>query len=371
MTEAQFGLLTSALFWAYGLMSPVAGFLADRFSRSRIIVISMFAWCLSTWLMGYATSFHQLVIFRTLIGVCEAFYLPTALALISDYHPGSTRSLATGIHNSGYVFGIGVSGAAGWLADQHSSHYVFVLIGLAGMAYSIPLYLLLRDKGSTERVASSSAPSAAPVRLGPTLRSLFSHGSYALTLINWALVGVAGWAVFAWVPVFLQEHFHLSQGRAGLYSTVYMNAGAIVGMIISGAWADYWSRSNTRGRMYVAAIGFLFAGPGVFLTATSPSLILAVVGLVSFRLFFAFVDSNMMPILCEIVDPRFRATAYGILNCTGSMAAGVGIYVSGALRDGRIDLSLVYKVVAGVCLLISLIYYLTKPQSASERNFAK
>ena len=79
----------------------------------------------------------------------------------------------------------------------------------------------------------------------------------------------------------------------------------------------------------------------------------------------------MMPILCEIVDPRFRATAYGILNCTGSMAAGVGIYVSGALRDGRIDLSLVYKVVAGVCLLISLIYYLTKPQSASERNFAK
>ena len=41
MTDAQFGLLTSVFLWVYGLLSPLTGFLADRFNRSRLIVLSL------------------------------------------------------------------------------------------------------------------------------------------------------------------------------------------------------------------------------------------------------------------------------------------------------------------------------------------
>src|SRR6266542_1626119 len=57
MTDAQFGLLTSVFLWVYGILSPVAGFLADRFSRSRVIIISLFAWSAFTWLTAHANTF--------------------------------------------------------------------------------------------------------------------------------------------------------------------------------------------------------------------------------------------------------------------------------------------------------------------------
>ena len=78
MTEAQFGLLTSVVLWIYGFLSPFAGFFADRISRSRIIIGSLFVWSLTTWLTSMAVSFEQLLATRVIMGVSEAFYLPAA-----------------------------------------------------------------------------------------------------------------------------------------------------------------------------------------------------------------------------------------------------------------------------------------------------
>ena len=113
MTEALFGLLTSSFAWTYGLLSPFAGFLSDRFSRSRVITVSLFLWSVVTWLTGYSSNFHQLLTMRILMGICEACYLPAALALITDHHRGSTRSLAVGVHMSGIFIGCSLAGIGG------------------------------------------------------------------------------------------------------------------------------------------------------------------------------------------------------------------------------------------------------------------
>src|ERR1022692_570197 len=91
-------MLTSAFLWVYAFLSPFAGFMADRFSRSRVIIISMMVWSAVTLLTSYAKTFPQLLAMRGLMGVSEACYLPAALALIMDYHRGATRSLAVGLH---------------------------------------------------------------------------------------------------------------------------------------------------------------------------------------------------------------------------------------------------------------------------------
>ena len=145
MTEAQFGLLTSVFLWVYGLLSPFAGFLADRYSRSRVVLGSLFVWSAVTWFTGHAQTFEQLLAARALMGISEAAYIPAALALIMDYHRGPTRSLATGVHMSGIMVGAGLGGLGGWLAETHSWSFPFTVFGLVGIAYSVLLALMLRD----------------------------------------------------------------------------------------------------------------------------------------------------------------------------------------------------------------------------------
>ena len=175
---------------------------------------------------------------------------------------------------------------------------------------------------------------------------------------------MTGWTTVAWMPVFLQEHFRLPQGAAGLSATGYMNAAGVLGVLIGGFWSDRWSRTQNRARMFVPAIGFLVASPGILLMANTHVLMLALLGLVIFQLFMAFFSPNLMPILYEILDPRYRATGYGLINMMAMVAAGTGIYISGVGRDLKIDLHLVFDVLAVAFLLCSLMFYLIKPNRA-------
>ena len=343
MTETDFGLLTSVFLWTYGLLSPVAGFMADRFSRSRVIVISLFAWSATTWLTAYASNFSELLVMRVLMGVSEACYLPAALALITDYHRGPTRSLATGVHMTGIMFGSALGGLGGWLAEMRSWGYAFTVLGLSGIAYSAVLLLALRDAPREDNRADAVKQAGAPARFWPAIVSLFSNRGFILILVYWGLLGTVGWAVAGWMPVYVQEHFHLGQGAAGVSATAYVNIAALVGVLIGGAWADRWARRNEVGRIYVTVIGLCAAAPGILLTANSDLLSVAIAGLTLFGVARAFTDANMMPILCMVSDPRYRATGYGFLNALSCVVGGLAIYAGGALRDARVDLSHVFQ----------------------------
>ena len=140
MSDAQFGLLTSVFLWVYALFSPASGFLADRFSRSRIILFSLMVWSAVTWLTAVAQTFDQLLVARALMGLSEACYIPAALAFITDYHRGGTRSLATGLHISGLYAGAALGGLGGYIAEQYQWQRAFAIFGAIGVGYSLALF---------------------------------------------------------------------------------------------------------------------------------------------------------------------------------------------------------------------------------------
>ncbi len=370
MTDTQFGLLTSSFLWVYGVFSPIGGFMSDRFSRSRVIVASLLAWSLLTFLTGFATTFTQLLVMRSLMGLSQACYLPAALALIIEYHRGGTRSLAVGVHMTGIMFGAGLSGLGGWLAEIRSWHYAFTLVGAAGVAYGILLHFLLRD--GPREVGSPSKPGAgagaalakegghAPPRFFPALASLFSHWGFVVALAYWGLLGIFSWAITGWMPTYVQERFHLSQGEAGLSAAGYINAASLIGVIAGGAWADRWSRTNPAARIYVPVIGMCIAAPGILLLAHTHLLAVAVGGLILYGFTRVFADSNMMPILCMVSDPRYRATGYGVLNFLSCICGGLAIYAGGALRDGHVELSRVLVYAAGSMVASSALLLLIR-----------
>ena len=336
MTEAQFGLLTSMFLWVYGALSPFTGFLADRFSRSVVIVGSLFIWSVLTWLTGQAHSYEQLVLIRSLMGISEACYLPAALALIADYHRGPTRSLATGLHMTGITVGSGLGGLGGWFAERHGWSFPFSLFGAVGVGYSLVLVCLLRDAPREPAADSSPAKKDSGIRFADALKSLFGRGSFIMAMMYWGLLGLAGWALAGWLPTYLNEEFHLTQGVAGLSATGYLQAASLVGLLIGGYCADRWSRTDERGRIFVPAIGLCLAAPGILLAANTSVLGLAIAGLIFYGLTRASTDANMMPVLCLVCDSRYRATGYGLLNLCGCFVGGLdGLRRRGPARRPR------------------------------------
>jgi len=364
MTDAQFGLLTSVFLWVYGLLSPFAGFLADRFSRSKVIIVSLLFWSGITWLTAHATTFDQLLATRALMGISEACYIPAALALIADYHRGPTRSLATGIHMSGIMVGSGLGGLGGWLAERHSWNFAFSLFGIVGVVYAVLLVFALRD------VPRQKAPhlpdKTSDANFVDAVRNLFSRRAFILAVLYWGLLGLVGWAINGWMPTYLNEQFKLSQGVAGLSATGYLQAAALVGVLVGGAWADRWSRRQERGRIFVTVIGLCLAAPGVLLASTTTLIVFAIAGLMLYGFTRSFSDSNMMPILCLVADPRYRATGYGVLNFFSCLVGGLTIYAGGALRDANVNVSHVFQLAAISLLVCAGILFLVKPTSSAR-----
>ncbi len=362
MTDAQFGLLTSVFLWVYGLLSPFAGFLADRFNRSRLIVFSLLVWSLLTWLTGHARSFEELVVVRALMGVSEAAYLPAALALIADYHRGSTRSLATGIHMTGLSVGTGLAGIGGWVAERHGWSAAFDVFGLFGIAYAVGLLFVLRDPPRESGVVTSTAEQP---RLGQALTSLFSSGSFLLLLAFWGLLALAGWAVMGWMPTFFKEQFKLDQGAAGISATSFLAVAMFAGKLVGGAWADHWSRVNDRARILVPAIGLFIAAPATLLVANTGMLALAIAGLSIYGFTRVFSDANLMPILCQVSDSRYRATGYGVLNMFSCIVGGLTVYVGGVLRDAQINVGTLFQCASGGLLVCGVLMMLVKSRGQS------
>lgn len=372
MTDAQFGLLTSIFLWVYGLLSPFAGFMADRFSRSKVIIGSLFVWSLVTWLTSHATTYNQLLATRALMGISEAFYIPAALALIVDYHKGSTQSLATGLHITGVMVGQSLGFVGGWLAESHSWSYAFHIFGVIGIIYAAILFFILKDapvNTSTEQNSEEEINKEdRKVRFGGAIRDLFTRKSFIYLFIFWGVMGVIGWMVMAWLPTYYKEQFNLSQSLAGFYATAYLYPASIVGLLLGGYLSDRWSKTNRFARILVPMIGLAIAAPSVFIGGYTSILAVAIVFFLIYGLTRMFVDTNLMPILCITVDKRYRATGYGILNMFATIIGGLGIYAAGALRDSQINLNLVFQLASASILICIFLLWLVRKDITNTKN---
>lgn len=362
-----FGALMAVFLWIYGIVSPFAGVVADRVSRKKLVVGSLFVWSAVTYLMGYASDFTQLYWLRALMGVSEALYIPSALSLIADWHEGKSRSLAIGIHMTGLYVGQAVGGFGATIAATFSWHSTFYWFGIIGIAYSVVLALLLHDKPKAVDAVAASPNPATLMKKGSLWRGLsvvFSTWAFWVILIYFAVPSLPGWATKNWLPTLFEKNLGLDMALAGPMSTITIAASSFVGVLLGGVMSDKWVLRNIRGRIYTSAIGLGMTIPALILLGFGHSVV-AVVGVgMLFGIGFGMFDANNMPILCQIISAKYRATAYGIMNMVGVFAGAAVTQLLGKWTDGG-NLGMGFAVLGGI-VIVALVLQLVCLRPTSD-----
>lgn len=333
-SATNFGRLMAIFLWVYGLMSPISGIIADNLSRKKLIVGSLLVWSSVTYLMGLATTYDQVFWLRALMGVSEALYLPAGLSLIADYHSGGSRSLAVGIHMTGLYLGQAIGGFGATLAAAYSWNTTFYWFGIIGIAYAFVLAVFLKGK---KRVAPEEAKESTPKKPQAnvllSLKSLFTNPAFWVILLYFAIPSLPGWATKNWLPTLFAENLGLPMSQAGPIATITIAFSSFVGVVFGGILSDRWVRKNIKGRIYTGAIGLSLTIPSLLLLGFGSSIVEVVSAGVLFGIGFGMFDANNMPILCQFVSVRQRATAYGVMNMVGVFAGAMITSVLGSWSD--------------------------------------
>ena len=362
-SATNFGYLMAIFLWIYGLMSPISGIIADKLNRKWLIVGSLMVWSLVTFLMGYATTFNQIYWLRALMGVSEALYIPAGLSLIADYHSSKTRSLAIGIHMTGLYMGQALGGFGATIASKFSWQITFHSFGFVGIAYAIILVFFLKDKkDSVKEITSDRILITPKVPIFKGLALLFSNISFWIILFYFAIPSLPGWGVKNWLPTLFAQNLNLPMEQAGPLSTITIAFSSLIGVIFGGILSDKWVQKNLKGRIYTSAIGLSLTIPSLLLIGFGHSLFHVVGAAVCFGVGFGMFDANNMPILCQFISPKFRATAYGIMNMTGVFA---GAFITDLLGKSTDSGSLgkdfaMLSIIVFIALIIQL--YFLRPK---------
>ncbi len=361
LTDSDMGLIASILILVYGILVLVAGYIGDRSNKKYVLMISLLVWSSSTLFTGMSTLLIHLIFLQSIAtGGGEAFYAPSANALISEHHD-KTRATAMSIHQTALYAGIIMSGyLAGWIADRFGWRMAFYIFGGCGIILSLIIGLRLKDSHS---VVSKDGANKAPI--DEALSMFFKKPTALLLTAAFAGMVFVNVGFMTWMPTYLHERFGFSLARSGFDATFYHYIAAFFGVLIGASVADRYSSKITGMRGLVQGAGLLFGAPFILLMGIGGTPFVIYLALALFGLFRGIYDSNIFAALYDVIEPRFRSTATGLMLMFAFVTGASAPYILGKIKPvlglswGLSALSVVY-VFAACCIFIAVRFFYKK-----------
>ena len=365
LTGGQMGWINGALFATLAIMTPIAGFCGDRFSRKWLITGSLIFWSITTACMGFVGDFHVLglvipaflsvMFFRSIAtGGGESFYAPSAYALIAVHHK-ETRSVALSIHQAALYIGLMTSGAlvgcilhalkgSAWVAKHFGElgfwRPVFIIFGSLGFLLGVGFIFFLKEGKDEKDRGDEKDRKVEKPPLIEGLKAFFCNPSALLASGGFIAIVIANNVYMSWAPKFVAEKFAAELGdktaavaSAGNGTMLWHHVFAFAAIMVGGFLTDAFVKRFPRFRLLVQGLALFLGAPMLVWFGFAPNLISTWVAVAAYGVFRGFFEVNTHASLFDVVAPKYRSTAVGLMTMLAFFLGALAPVLMGYLYD--------------------------------------
>ena len=336
LTDLQIGFVNTALFVTLAFTVPLAGILGDRFNRKWVITIALMFWSLMTALTGIVGGMCGLVFLRSILtGGGEAFYGPSAYALIAAHHK-ETRSFALAVHQAALYLGLMFSGAlVAWVLKAFGGwRVVFWVFGGSGFLLGVSFVWLLRDR--TDRTTGTNG--TGKPKVGPTFRAgcraFFCCPTVVLNAIGFIAICFANNAYISWAPKFAAQKFGLAVGAAGNGTMLYHHLAAFLAILVAGYVTDaVIARGHPRFRLALQSVAMLLGAPMLVWFGFATTVAACFAATTLYGVVRGMYEANTQASAFDAVRPENRSTVVALADLLAMLIGSLSPLLIGAMSD--------------------------------------
>jgi predicted MFS family arabinose efflux permease len=366
LAHARFGIVVGAASATGAFAAPIAGLLADRRSRVRILAVAIGVGASSMAVSGLATGYWFLFFSRLALGAALAASVPFVTSLVGDFFPPAERARAYGVILTGELIGSGVgllTGAVlGTLISWRAPFFAFAGGGLL-LATLLPRVLKepqrggaswITDESSTNRPHKDQGVEASDLFAGVGIRpaqsrvlhtpaerlSLRQTARYLLSIPSFrrlVIASVVGYFFFAglrtFVVVFALRYYGLGE-KSLVLPLLVIGAAATFGTVSGGRLADALLRRGKHTiRLTVAATGYVIAAIGFAPGFLTPAVPLAVAFFSLGGIGLGAANPPLDAARLDIVPSRLWGRGESVRTLTRLVAEAIAPVVFGVTAD--------------------------------------
>ncbi|MBO7721600.1 MAG: MFS transporter [Kiritimatiellae bacterium] len=370
-SKADFGVLTGALFWAYGVGQLVNGRISEIVGPGKFVIASVVLSVAANILFSFQTSIVAMAVIWGMNGFFQSMAWTPGVAILTKWWPGKTRGFATGFAHAFSGFGQATAILAvalafktlpglGWRAAFIlPAAFPFALL----FVYAVRCRTSPRRAGLAEYVEDDPARAAVEAEMRGIVstrgklypyRYMLANGHFVVWVVIAFITGLARYGLVTWIPLYFIDRFGIDV-TAGLLGSLSLPFGMGVGTLVVPWLTDKWCPNDRLPAVVSAAILGAVSIAGFMMCDPTVGWQMAVVQILLFTAGFCIyaINGTAWAYATDIGGRVFSGTSSGVLNFAAYMGAAAQSFVYGFLLS-RIGWASVFVSLAVLCAAIAV-----------------
>ncbi|TDE36778.1 MFS transporter [Actinomadura sp. 6K520] len=377
-------------------LTPLAGYLTDRYRRTRILTVIVLCWAVATLASSLATGFGMFFVIRLLLASSEGFYGPLSGSLLADFYAPRSRAKVYGWRGlTPYLAGVGVV-VGGVLAHHFGWRAAFVIAAVPGLIVAAfcarlpepprglldrmtgtppdPLGTIARDDdpGPVPEAPSDVAPSRrrAHPKFRRQLRQVMATPTIALLSAGLAALAFGLSGISYWTPTLIHRDHGVSEGLAASVSGAVTVVGVVAGVLAGTRLGRHWGDRHSGGRLLAGGSGIVAGGAILVAAISMPSLWAFAALLLLSKAAMAMAIPNLTASIADVLDATSRGLGFAMVHVFGAFGVAFGPFVVGAVSDATGSMVTAMYALAVPLLLGGLLTIAARLSFESDRDRA-